>query len=176
MTTVFTRLRRAGAVTAAALGSAALLVAPAGAQDDADPLAPDVSWEECPIQVFDETAECGRVEVPQEYSDAAGPTISVGFVRYPATDQSTKLGTVFGNPGGPGGDAYGYFGNGAGFDWPEAIVDKWDRVAVQPRGLPGSTPLDCTTPGPTQRWTTTCPPALSSKTPASRPTRATHNP
>ena len=148
VTTVFTRLRRVGAVTAAALGAAALLVAPAGAQDGADPLAPDVTREDCPIQVGDPAAECGSIEVPQEYSDPSGPTISVGFVRYPAANQDTKLGTVFGNPGGPGGDAYGYFSSGAGFDWPQAIVEEWDRVAVQPRGLPGSTPLDCTTPGP----------------------------
>ncbi|WP_460490669.1 alpha/beta hydrolase, partial [Corynebacterium nasicanis] len=52
-------------------------------------------------------------------------------------------GTLFGNPGGPGGDAYTYFGDAENSAWPAGIVNEWDRVAVQPRGLPGSTGITC---------------------------------
>lgn len=129
----------------AGLGTAALTLglagaAPAAAQDTA--AAGPVSWEPCPEQVTDPTAECGRIDVPMHYSDPAGAAISVGFVRIPATGESR--GTLFGNPGGPGGDAYSYFGNDDLYAWPEEITAEWDRVAVQPRGLPGSTPVDCT--------------------------------
>lgn len=148
MTTLVHRVRRAGALAAAALGSTTLLAAPAGAQSTPEPTTPPIAWENCPPQVLDPAAECGRIDVPREYADPEGPSISVGFVRYPAGQESQRRGTIFGNPGGPGGDAYGYFSSGAGFDWPQEIIDEWDRVAVQPRGLPGSTGVDCTTPGP----------------------------
>ncbi|MDO5513323.1 alpha/beta fold hydrolase [Corynebacterium sp.] len=104
--------------------------------------APAVTWEECPVQVTDPSAECGRIDVPLHHSDPDGETISVGFVRVPAAS-GTARGTLFGNPGGPGGDAYAYFGNNENLAWPAGIVNEWDRVAVQPRGLPGSTGLDC---------------------------------
>lgn len=122
------------------LGVGLLGTAPV-ATTQTDPAAPAISWEQCPAQVTVPAAECGRIDVPMEYADPAGPTISVGFVKIPATGQSR--GTLFGNPGGPGGDAYGYFGNDQVFSWPDAITSEWDRVAVQPRGLPGSTPLQC---------------------------------
>ena len=101
-----------------------------------------ITWEDCPEQVTDAAAQCGRIDVPMYHSDPDGAPISVGFVKVPAT--GTARGTLFGNPGGPGGDAYSYFGNPDAFAWPEGITSEWDRVAVQPRGLPGSTPLNCT--------------------------------
>ena len=104
--------------------------------------APAITWEECPAQVTDPTAQCGRIDVPMHHSDPTGETISVGFVRVPAAS-GTARGTIFGNPGGPGGDAYSYFGDNQNFAWPAGIVDEWERVAVQPRGLPGSTPVNC---------------------------------
>lgn len=105
--------------------------------------APEITWEDCPEPVTDPTAECGRIDVPMYYSDPEGATISVGFVRVPAADQANRRGVLFGNPGGPGGDAYGYFGNPENMAWPGEITGEWDRVAVQPRGLSGSTPVQC---------------------------------
>lgn len=123
----------------AALTATTLLgLAPSAAAAPAQP----ITWEACPGQVTDPSAECGRIDVPLHHSDPAGPTISVGFVHVPAASGAAR-GTLFGNPGGPGGDAYSYFGNPEAMSWPTGIVDEWDRVAVQPRGLPGSTPVDC---------------------------------
>lgn len=129
---------------AAALTAVAMLgispVVPAAAVTPTQP----ITWEYCPDQVTDPTAECGRVDVPMQHSDPDGPEISVGFVWIPAAEESARRGTLFGNPGGPGGDAYTYFDEGAGiFTWPEAIVNEWDRVAVQPRGMSGSSPVSC---------------------------------
>ncbi len=78
------------------------------------------------------------------YGDPDSPQISVGFVRVPAAQPGAKRGALFGNPGGPGGDAYTYVGSDSvGFSWPEEIRNEWDMVAVQPRGLQHSTPLEC---------------------------------
>ena len=128
---------------AATLTAVALLgLAPVGSATPAAASAPPITWEDCPGQVTEPSAECGRIDVPMYHSDPAGPTISVGFVRVPAAS-GTARGTLFGNPGGPGGDAYSYFGNPEAMSWPAGITDEWDRVAVQPRGLRGSTPVNC---------------------------------
>lgn len=127
----------AAVATLAAVSS--MSTVPASAQTD--PLAAPITWENCPQQVTEPAAECGRIDVPLEYSDPSGPTISVGFVQVPAAGE--VRGTLFGNPGGPGGDGYSYFGSTDLMDWPEAMTSEWNRVAVQPRGLIGSTPLMC---------------------------------
>ena len=128
-------------VVAAIAAVTAMLAPPVAAQ--AQESSPSITWEECPPQVNIGAAECGRIDVPTYYSDPSLGSISVGFVRVKATDQSAKRGVLFGNPGGPGGDAYGYVGNDE-MPWPAEIRHEWDFVGVQPRGLPGSTPVDCT--------------------------------
>lgn len=131
-------------VVAAVATLTAMLAPPVAAQAQESSTA--ITWEECPPQVNHSGAECGRIDVPTYYSDPSKGSISVGFVRVKAQDQSAKRGVLFGNPGGPGGDAYSYVANDA-MVWPEEIRQEWDFVGVQPRGLPGSTPVDCTAPG-----------------------------
>ena len=138
--------QRAQASAAALLFAAVHVNVVAGA---AEAPVPEVTAEPCPITVNVERAECGRIEVPMRYDDPAGEAISVGFIRIPAQNPAARRGALFGNPGGPGGDAYTYFGTeGSGFDWPQEIRDEWDLVAVQPRGLLHSTPLNCQSPNP----------------------------
>ena len=138
---------RSTAPLLAAVGVAASLIAApfstATAQADPAP-APEVKWGPCPATVDAPGAECGEVPVPMRYGDPKSPKISVGFVRVPAAQPAAKRGVLFGNPGGPGGDAYTYVGSDSmGFTWPKEIRNEWDMVAVQPRGLQHSTPLVC---------------------------------
>ena len=104
------------------------------------PAAPAVTWEECPDVVVAAGARCGRTDAPLHHDAPAGEKISVGFVRLPATE--SRRGTIFYNPGGPGGSSYAYVG--AALQWPESIRAHYDIVGVQPRGMTGSTPLVCT--------------------------------
>lgn len=123
--------------------TAGALTAPS-ASADADP---QIRWEACPPTVTQPGAECGSFVTPMRYDDPASPEISIGVMRIPAGNPAAGRGVLFGNPGGPGGDAYTYFGNpDAGFEWPEEITNEWDRVIVQPRGLLHSTPLECNAP------------------------------
>lgn len=108
---------------------------------------PQITWEDCPPQVDVSTAQCGRIDVPMHYSDPTSGTISVGFIKIPAASPEARRGMIFGNSGGPGGDAYSFFGN-TGMHWPGELYNEWDLVAVQPRGMLGSTPVDCSTPAP----------------------------
>ena len=133
-------LPRVATATAAALLGLVPVATPLTAVAGAVPAQP-ITWEACPEQVTDPAAQCGRIDVPMYHSDPEGGTISVGFVRVPAT--GTARGTLFHNPGGPGGDAYSQVGAPEMFDWPTGITSEWERVAVQPRGLPGSTPVNC---------------------------------
>ncbi|WJY67824.1 Tripeptidyl aminopeptidase precursor [Corynebacterium auris] len=131
----------ASLLAAAAIASS--VFAPAASADPA----PQIRWEECPASVTLPSAQCGSFDTPMRYDDPASPTISIGVMKIPAANQAAKRGVLFGNPGGPGGDGYTYFGSPeAGFEWPQEIVDEWDRVIVQPRGLLHSTPLECTLP------------------------------
>lgn len=144
-------LARSGSVLAAAAAAAttvALTVSPLATTSPAhaQPVASEaITWEDCPATVDNPRAQCGRIPVPLRYDDPDGPKISVGFVRVSAQQPDARRGALFGNPGGPGGDGYVYFGaDKLGFAWPQEIRNEWDMVAVQPRGLPHSTPLDCT--------------------------------
>src|SRR5699024_9715634 len=80
-----------------------------------------IKWEESPVHFSLNSAKCGRIDVPTYYSNPSAGNISVGFVRVKALDQSAKRGVLFGNPGGPGGDAYLYAANDQAFAWPEKI-------------------------------------------------------
>lgn len=148
MVTATNRVRNSVLSLLSATVIAAGVVAPvASAQQSPTGTGESITWEECPPQVDIPTAQCGRIEVPMHYSDPAAGEISVGFVQIPARDQAARRGVIFGNAGGPGGDAYSFFGNTA-MEWPAELYNEWDLVAVQPRGLIGSTPVDCSTPAP----------------------------
>ena len=48
--------------------------------------------------------ECGATaQVPLDYDQPHGATISLALIRLPATDPAHRIGSLFLNPGGPGG-------------------------------------------------------------------------
>ncbi|MDO4630796.1 MAG: hypothetical protein Q4A82_00670 [Corynebacterium sp.] len=96
-----------------------------------------------PAEVTEASARCGHIEVPRDHSKPDGEKISVGVLKVPAKQKSR--GSLFINPGGPGGSVYDLFHNGSltEIKWPQEIRNEWDIIAVQPRGLAESTPLEC---------------------------------
>ncbi|MEV0248000.1 alpha/beta fold hydrolase [Nocardia sp. NPDC050712] len=105
--------------------------------------APDagLEWGACPAEARAESALCATVSVPRSYADPSGARIEVMVSRIPA--QGRAQGTLFGNPGGPGGDAVGFW-SAASKRVPQ--LRQFDLIAVQPRGLRWSTPLQCSSP------------------------------
>lgn len=132
MRTIGTAAALATTIAAAAIGLAPVAVGVDKQQQ--------IAWEQCPDGVTKPGAECGRIDVPLDYSQPDGATISVGFIRVKGANSH---GAVFTNPGGPGGSAYSYVGADQPFTLPDSITSQWDMVGVQPRGLVGSTPIDC---------------------------------
>ena len=109
---------------------------------------PAITQEDCPEYVNKPGTSCGRMDVPMDYSNPDGKKISVGFIKAAATKPEIRRGVLFINPGGPGGSVYHQFTTVEGYPdttprWPKEVREEWDIVGVQPRGLEGSTKLEC---------------------------------
>jgi pimeloyl-ACP methyl ester carboxylesterase len=79
-----------------------------------------------------------------DWSDPAGPTIELALNRSQARVPSERLGSLLINPGGPGGsgkDLLEPFVEDAG----ERLLDSYDVVGFDPRGVAQSTPVACGT-------------------------------
>ncbi|KAL1733011.1 Alpha/Beta hydrolase protein [Schizophyllum commune] len=75
---------------------------------------------------------CGFFEVPLDYADGSIGTAKLAVARYPA--QGERKGTVFVNPGGPGGSGV-EFVLGYGPDLSTMVGGGYDVVSWDPRGV-----------------------------------------
>lgn len=89
-----------------------------------------------------ERVQCAELDVPLDHTDPDGTSITLALRRVRAGDPDQRIGVLFVNPGGPGKAATDfatslYLG-------PE-IAEHFDLVGFDPRGVGGSTPLECNT-------------------------------
>jgi pimeloyl-ACP methyl ester carboxylesterase len=143
------RWRRRGAAIAVLLTCALVATptaAPAAPAPDAEAAVsgaavPRLDWRPC-----GEVApafECTTARVPLDYDRPRGAQITLALTRLPASDRANRIGSLFLNPGGPGGSGVG-FAWGAGQDLYSAEVRaRFDIVGFDPRGVDRSTPLQC---------------------------------
>ena len=103
----------------------------------AAPPAPKVAWSKCFVQF-----QCGTVQVPLDYDQPGGASISIALARLPATDPSHRIGSLFQNPGGPGGSGIDFLLENADFI-PAEIRARFDVVGFDPRGIIRSNALRC---------------------------------
>jgi pimeloyl-ACP methyl ester carboxylesterase len=153
------------ATTAALLGSAAPVAArPSGALDDPASTTttatataelrdrdearrvdrvptPGPEWFDCTL-AFGPGNECATVDLPLDYDRPRGRTTSVAVLRHPAADQSAKLGTLFVNPGGPGGSGV-QMAAAAPFFLGAGVLERFDVVGFDPRGTNFSQNVRC---------------------------------
>ena len=99
-----------------------------------DGSADSIDWSECGANL-----ECAEVEVPLDYDDPEGETITLSVGRAPATGD--RIGALFVNPGGPGATASDFAGTMASI-LPSNITEAFDIIGVDPRGT-GSSAIDC---------------------------------
>ncbi len=124
-----------GASLAAALVGFALCAAPAVAAPQR------ATWSKCFAKIG--PFQCATVQVPLDYDAPTGAKISIAMVRLPATDPGRRLGSLFLNPGGPGGSGVDYaLFAGPSLYTPE-VRARLDLVGFDPRGVARSTPLRC---------------------------------
>ncbi|AGL19705.1 alpha/beta hydrolase [Actinoplanes sp. N902-109] len=96
-------------------------------------------WKPCPE---DRTAQCATVRVPVDWDDPYGPATPVVAARRPATDRAARIGTLFVNPGGPGGSGVD-FALDADYFFDAAVRKRFDIVGFDPRGVGRSNPVMC---------------------------------
>jgi pimeloyl-ACP methyl ester carboxylesterase len=146
-----------------AIATLACLSAPCVAS--ANPI-PVITWRTCPeswVGVASGTLgnrlECGRMRVPLDHLAPDGRDINIGVIRIRAADNAPREGAIFFNQGGPGmhpGSLLRSMGegwSGIRVDDPidgdkRRLADRYDLVAVIPRGLIGSGRIRCVSDAP----------------------------
>ena len=123
------------AVLAAAVSTIGLAVA---VQTPSRAAAPGVHWTKCHVRFF-----CARIDVPFDYSDPDGPQISIAVVKLPAADPKHRIGSVFINPGGPGGSGVDAVLDAGPELFTPRVRARFDIVGFDPRGIFRSHQLRC---------------------------------
>ena len=143
----------AGAVPAAALPAAG--PAPAASSKAAVPqglesfYSQKVEWYDCVATAGVEKSadrtgfQCAKVTVPLDYSQPDGQTIEIAMKKHLATG-SVRQGTLFMNPGGPGGSGVDNVGAMATTTF-AGVQKAYDIIGFDPRGVGASTAITCST-------------------------------
>lgn len=84
---------------------------------------------------------CATLKVPLDYADPTGPTIELSLNELPARRPGERIGSLLVNPGGPGGSGLEFVAGG--IDLPTTVLDRFDIVGFDPRGVGASTGLPC---------------------------------
>ena len=102
-----------------------------------DPDIPTITWTPC-RGAF----QCARTTAPLDYDRPFATTISLNLIRLPAADPAQRIGSLFVNPGGPGGSGVDFVRQ-AGRSLPLELRGRFDIIGFDPRGIAESTPLRC---------------------------------
>ncbi|MFE3017240.1 alpha/beta hydrolase [Streptomyces sp. NPDC059256] len=100
-----------------------------------------LAWRECGVPGF----ECSTLKAPLDYEKPEGESIKLAVARKKATGPGARIGSLLVNPGGPGGSAIGYLQAYAGIGYPAQVRARYDMVAIDPRGVARSEPVECLT-------------------------------
>ncbi|MFJ2743551.1 alpha/beta hydrolase [Streptomyces sp. NPDC087440] len=100
-----------------------------------------LSWRECGAPGF----ECATMKAPLDYAKPSAGDIKLAVARKKATGPGKRIGSLLVNPGGPGGSAIGYLQAYAALGYPAPVRARYDMVAVDPRGVARSEPVECLT-------------------------------
>jgi pimeloyl-ACP methyl ester carboxylesterase len=86
--------------------------------------------------------ECTDLLVPINYADLSVGTFELSVLRYKAQDSKNRIGSLIVNPGGPGGSGVDYAYN-AEYIFDPDVLDRFDIVGFDPRGVDRSAPIKC---------------------------------
>jgi pimeloyl-ACP methyl ester carboxylesterase len=100
-----------------------------------------VSWSRCNEEFG--PFECGTVRVPLDYDSPKGASVSIALIRLPATEPTRRIGSLFLNPGGPGGSGVDFVLFAGPFLYSDEVRARFDIVGFDPRGIARSTALRC---------------------------------
>ncbi|UBF25085.1 alpha/beta fold hydrolase [Kovacikia minuta CCNUW1] len=105
------------------------------------PPVPQLNWQPC-TDPDQKGFQCATAKVPLDYRNPRGESIQLAVIKHPATDRSRRIGSLFLNPGGPGGagteDLPAWFSL-----FPAELQQRFDIISFDPRGIGNSTAVQC---------------------------------
>lgn len=104
-------------------------------------LVPRLVWRRCTGK-GQEGFQCATARVPLNYRYPRGSMIELAVIRHRANDPARRLGTVFFNPGGPGGSGVQALPSILSA-LPAVLAARFDWVSWDPRGVGASTAVQC---------------------------------
>jgi pimeloyl-ACP methyl ester carboxylesterase len=96
-----------------------------------------IDWQPCETNT---DHDCGSLTVPVDYAEPQGETVELSLLRVPA--RGSRVGSLVVNPGGPGARGTTYAAAGQQV-FREPLLDGFDIVGFDPRGVGRSAPVDC---------------------------------
>lgn len=132
--------RIAGALLAGAVLAGSAVVIDTGPALAAPGTAPagSITWKKCGNKGH---GQCGTLTVPIDWAHPKRGTIKVAVARLKARNARARLGTLFVNPGGPGGSGVDFALDESAFS--AKVRDRFDVIGIDPRGVERSHPVKC---------------------------------
>ena len=96
-----------------------------------------LEWSDC-----NDYFQCTYLKVPIDYTNLTTGTFEIAVVKYQALKPKQRLGAIVINPGGPGASGVDY-ALSAEFIFDVDILDRYDIVGFDSRGVSRSAPIDC---------------------------------
>lgn len=101
---------------------------------------PRLRWRACRDRA--PRAECATVKLPLDYDEPTGATVDVAVLRMKARKPAQRIGSLFVNPGGPGGSGT-LMASMADTSLGPKVLDRFDVIGFDPRGVGSSSYLTC---------------------------------
>ncbi|CAE6481040.1 unnamed protein product [Rhizoctonia solani] len=98
----------------------------------------DVRWYPCP-DINNPKIECGNIVVPLDYFDPSAGTATIALGKYRA-DPSVRRGSIFLNPGGPGGPGVRLATQAGPYLVATRLGPYYDLIGFDPRGIGQTVP------------------------------------
>ncbi|MBO9578155.1 MAG: alpha/beta fold hydrolase [Microbacteriaceae bacterium] len=99
-----------------------------------------VDWRPC-----EDGFECATITAPLDWEDEGDDrTVELAAIRHPATGPH-RIGSLFVNPGGPGASGYDFVAGGVDWFLSRSVIDAYDVVGWDPRGIGRSSGVTCFT-------------------------------
>jgi pimeloyl-ACP methyl ester carboxylesterase len=100
------------------------------------PTGAGLDWQPC-----GDAVECATLQVPLDHANPGADSIEIALVRMPASGE--RIGSLLVNPGGPGASGVDFVRDNATAVFSGDLLERFDIVGFDPRGVGASTPIEC---------------------------------
>lgn len=103
---------------------------------------PRLDWASCGAKKLKDF-RCATAEVPTDYDHPHGRTTTIELTKLPASDPDRRIGSLFTNPGGPGGSGVSFVQTMGKQSYTSKVRARFDIIGFDPRAVAGSDPATC---------------------------------